>query len=470
MKSASELLANKKAKLEYQLTSSKKPCSSMPADTTEHHGSLSHLETLPIELVQQIFFHCLEVNMIKASPVISKMLSTDSTYKLLILFAFFDDDGIHPVEIHNFRPVTYRELPVEEKIRLQEAILSCRWCSLQRIQACVPTLTRLKIVQEWYKEHNTIKSWPTDPPLISSSRASPPALPSLDDNPALENYFHVHPGDTDADGIIVPDQTQYLPWLRPYDVRLSRDGFLIKQVHHIGAGHRRMFTSTLAARHIPDKLLTGRPWTLEKLNFLKLLRQGFRHLTGDFILHISPHALFHGMADAIKENNTTALLVLLELHDAAFHIKNTTMDSHTVQNHNPHNQLYTTPLSHPLPLSLFHLTTKHAYKEAEPLLSLLIRGGLDSLPKDDTIMTKWALTATAADPAIDSIAAFILTYMEGGLADFEGDGIFRHGRLVAEFPQRFQWSGVGSFAEEIGYEGPRRDWQFSVQVETGGFV
>ena len=68
------------------------------AENPGRNGALSRIERLPTELVQQIFFDCLEVNMIKASAVLAKILSTDSTYKLLILFAFFDDDGVNPVE------------------------------------------------------------------------------------------------------------------------------------------------------------------------------------------------------------------------------------------------------------------------------------------------------------------------------------------------------------------------------------
>jgi hypothetical protein len=469
MKPVSELLASKKAKLEHRLAVSNKRPPSPSAEKSPQNGLLSHLERLPTELVQHIFFHCLEVDMIKASPVISKMLSTESTYKLLILFAFFDDDGVHPVETDNFRPVSYRELPVQERIRLQEAILSCRWCSLKRVQDCMRTLTRLKMVQEWHREHNVSKHWPADLATASMKGINPPALPALDDTTALEYYFHVHKQETDAENTTEAEQTEYLPWLRPYTVRLSSDNRLIKHVQKIRPGHRLVFTSTLAVRHIPPKLLTGQPWTPEKLHFLTLLRQGFRHLTRDFILHISVTALFLGMASAITSNNLTALLILLELHDSAFHIKKTGMTSH-LANHSHRNQRFITSDAHPLPLSLFHLAIKHPLPTAEPLLSLLIRGGLDSIPKDDALLTKWALTATTSDGAASSIAAFILSYMEGGLGCFNGEEIFRHGSLVAGFLQRFECSSVASFAEEIGYEAPTRNWQFSVVVVEGGAV
>lgn len=333
----------------------------------------------------------------------------------------------------------------------------------------MPTLTRLKMVQEWHKENNISKKWPANLSTPSIEGRSP-ALPPLDDTTALEVYFHVHKRCADAERATEAEQLTYFPRLRPYEFQQDRTGHLIKRVRIICPGHRPVFPSTLAARHIPENLLTGQPWSEKNLRFLALLRQGFRHITRDFILHILPTALFGGMTSAIKEHNPTALLTLLELHDTAFHIKKTSLAGHKVQNHNPHNQRYTTPHAHPLPLSLFHLTTKQPYPIAQPLLSLLIRGGLDSIPQDDAILTKWALTASASDTALDSVGAFILNYMEGTWSAFEREGLFQHGKLHAGLEQRFKWCKPASFAEEIGYEAPSRDWQFSVMVESGEYV
>jgi hypothetical protein len=469
MKPASEIVASKKARLESRLVTLKETILPDSVETCPANGLLSHLERLPIELVQQVFFHCLEVDMIKASPIISKMLSTESTYRLLVLFAFFDDDGLHPVETQIFKPVNYRELSIQEKVRLQESILSCRWCTLKRIQDCMPALTRLKIVQEWHKENNVTKDWSGGLATASIEGIDPPALPSLHNTIALEHYFHARKQATDAENTAEAEQPEYFPWLTPYTVQRDENGSILKRVPRPRPGHRLVFPSTLAVRHIPDRLLTGAPWTESNLDFLKLLRQGFRHLTRDFVLHISPTALFSGMASAIKETNHPALLVLLELHDAAFHIQKTSISGQQVQDFNPNNQRYTIPHTHRLPLPLFHLPLTHPPPTASSLLSLLVRAGLDSIPQDDAILTKWALTSS---PEADPIAAFLLKYMEGAFTAYWWNGIFRHGAFTGDLLPRYGFSrgSTRSFAEEIGYEVPTRDWQFSVVVESGEVV
>ena len=473
LKSVAQIRGSKKANAEDLATDVQETQHSSSAEKPGRNSSLSRIERLPTELVQQIFLDCLEVNMIKASTVLGKILSTESTYKLLILFAFFDDDGVNLVETDNFKPVSYRRLPVQEKVRLQEAILSSPWCSLKRIQDCMPILTRLTMVQAWHEEHNTTKSLSSEkPPNWVKSKfpeSNMPDLPPLDKDPALEEYFQVHPRSTDKEGARDTGSVQYLPWIRPYSVRLSRSGRLSKSRNDYKARLGPRQPSTLATRCIPDKLLSGQPWTLEKMQFLKLLRQGFRHLTRDFILQISPAALFSGMADAINENEPTALLILLELHDAAFHIRSHSISGHIVQNSNPHHQRYTTCHAQVLPLYLFHLAIKQPYISAEILLSLLIRGGLDSLPKDDAVLTKWAITAATTDASLDSIAAFILIYMEGGFTSMVERvvAMFRHGKLRLKLPQHFKWLTESTFADDIGYEHPSTNVQFSVQVESG---
>jgi hypothetical protein len=462
MKPASELaVSRKKTKMSQQRPGDVPPLSS--AEELKKQTSLSCLESLPPELAQQIFFHALDVNMVKSSPIISKMLSTDSTYNLLILFAFFDDDGINPVETKYFKPATYRELPIAEKIRLQEGILSCRWCTLERVKASLPTLTRLKIVQEWHKEHNVTKSSVSDPsPEVGSSSTRPPSLPPLEEHSALELYFSVRPWRTMPGGKIQRDETDYILGLKPYNVIVNEHGFSSKQRSF---GWDFEWPSTLAVRHIPDRLLTGKPWIPEKLEYLKLLREGNRFLQRDFTLRMSPEAIFSGMKDAIEENNRIALLLLLDLHDFRFHIAPSTLGNITVKDKNPHNQRLTNPHSHPIPLSLFHLAAKRNYEDSHVLLALLARAGIDSVPHDDHIITKWALQASESSSG-SALGKWLLEYMEGGLLE----QLFSHG--AAWQAPEILWAGQESFAQQVGYEAGfvQRYYPFSVEVESGNYT
>ena len=142
----------------------------------------------------------------------------------------------------------------------------------------------------------------------------------------------------------------------------------------------------LNIRYIPKRLLQGSPWTSEKIAFLRLIRQGWRFLQKDFVLKVSPVAIFDGMASAIAERNIEALRVLLELHFAAF------------QDEAPHTNVTASgrvrsaaSFSDPIPLELFHLATKQQEHSTE-LIGLLLREGIDSI-RDDAVLTKWALGA-----------------------------------------------------------------------------
>ena len=136
MKTSSELKTPKKQKM------------ASPTSTTSPTKSQSWLERLPVELIEQIFLEALEVNMAKASPYLGRDPAKESIYRMLILFAFFDDDGQGPTETKHFRPAVYRVLSLEEKLRLQKGILVTRWCTFGRIKQQLPVLARLRIVKE----------------------------------------------------------------------------------------------------------------------------------------------------------------------------------------------------------------------------------------------------------------------------------------------------------------------------------
>ena len=99
MKRASELKLPSRIQRQQEMLLRQKLTAEM-ADTRQPY-ELSPLEALPVELIQQIFFHALEVNMPRASSHIASVLSDPSIYSALILFAYFDSDDESPVE-HSF--------------------------------------------------------------------------------------------------------------------------------------------------------------------------------------------------------------------------------------------------------------------------------------------------------------------------------------------------------------------------------
>jgi len=151
------------------------------------------------------------------------------------------------------------------------------------------------------------------------------------------------------------------------------------------------------------------------------------------------------MESAIAEHNTEALRVLLELHYAAFQDQDSSTSVTAAGR-----VRYTVSFSHPLPANLFHQATQQGGKSAE-IISLLLREGIDSVPRDDAVITKWAVRE--ADSG-DRIAVWLLKHMEGtqdyGLGR-NGSSLFVNGnmtwrRTAGEYP-----FPETSFTDEIGY-------------------
>ncbi|KAF7597349.1 hypothetical protein BBP40_006290 [Aspergillus hancockii] len=99
-----------------------------------------HLENLPVEIIQEIFFHSLEFNLPRASLYISRALSDPIVYTWLIRLAFssanessktgFFTPGFLPP------PLNFFALSEQKRRDLQNEVLACRWCTLPLIRKC----------------------------------------------------------------------------------------------------------------------------------------------------------------------------------------------------------------------------------------------------------------------------------------------------------------------------------------------
>ncbi|EXJ81738.1 hypothetical protein A1O1_07803 [Capronia coronata CBS 617.96] len=368
MKAASELRPTRKARTEYaQLLHSQASGATATSKTQSSH-QLSHLESLPVELIEHIFFYSFEVNMPRASTYLAQVLSKPSIYKALTLFAYFDNlgDGI-PVETYHFRPAEYRRISLDEKLRLQTGILGCKWFTSRLLKSCMPALSRLQMVQAWHHEsraERTLNISPDEPslsaPLVANERLrSVASLPAIDDEPGMEKHFLAKLEQQQAqtkprDRVLGPTgDNNTLPRIMEWSSSIDEDGQLHKTIHHA--------TSVLAARVLLDRIVCGSPWTDSKLELLQLLRQGMRFLVAAHVLEISAAALFQGMASAIREGHEQALLVLLELHYATMRLHPTYDRGHFDGTGIWERRYLVAPFAHPLPVDLFHLAVKQKY-------------------------------------------------------------------------------------------------------------
>lgn len=373
---------------------------------------LSPLEQLPNEVIQQIFFNCFEINLPRASEHIAQALSTESTYRALVLFAYFDDNGEHPVMTNFFLPAVYVPFSVEQRTRLQSGILGCRWFTLDRLKTCLPVLSRLAMVQAWYKEKAEEEVYEDEIHFDETNVARHlpntirklALLPDRDDINAVERHFfaktdHSFYGDKD-----VQQFESHLPRIVTWTVHKCPLNGIAKLVDHR--------TSTLAARVLPDWLLRGNPWTELNLELLQLLRQGMRFVHPNVDLEISPDVVISGMASAIREQNIRALLTLIELYVA--HIKHkfrpANFENTVRESNNRNGKMYP---CYALPLHLFHLAAKKGAKSSE-MVKILLQGSLESIPDEDVALTAWALERKAE---CDITGHYLLEYMAGALDD-----------------------------------------------------
>lgn len=101
----------------------------------------SRLESLPVELLQSIFLHCLEFNLPRASIHIARALSDPLLYTWLIRLAFSSNNpgsrrGIFTKEFLRPPLDDFCAVSPSQRCELQTAILDCRWCTLPLIRKC----------------------------------------------------------------------------------------------------------------------------------------------------------------------------------------------------------------------------------------------------------------------------------------------------------------------------------------------
>ncbi|KAF7505758.1 hypothetical protein GJ744_000429 [Endocarpon pusillum] len=346
----------------------------------------SWLERLPVELLEQIFLHSLATNMALASPSLCKALSKESIYRVLILFAFFEDDERHPVEEKHFAPATYRVLGAEERLRLQKGVLNSRWCTLARVRHCLPTLTRLLIQQEWHRHRERECKQQQD--LVSQDghdqqRQRVSMVPPLDDEDAVNRFINVD------DSV--------------HAIYQSVEAFL-------AMGHFYRYISYVD--YLPNRLVNPVSWhnstepnsdNAQPLDFLKLLysvlgsnflvdavslrcsiEPVIRERNHDAGCSVDVPSLCRGIDTAVRERNHDALDLLLEIY-------------HSFNDNNTDDQGVST-LNH-LPVGIIHRATRQG-DDSEWILRLLARyselDGTITLPRDDKVLTKWALAQSKA--------------------------------------------------------------------------
>ncbi|KAK2764988.1 hypothetical protein FQN54_008687 [Arachnomyces sp. PD_36] len=340
-------------------------------DPRTSQKTLSRLETLPVELIENIFLSCLDINLPRSSPYIAAALTSERIYRLLILLSFFDgiqvpDSGQPPAPeiLKIFRPLDYRVMPTDERKRLQIAVLDCRWCTLDRIQKQVPTLIHLTVYHHWLKRGITMEEG-DKAELDKVIREAEPGQKSFHD------FWGKHHGEayklmldppfwvsfTDHMGLVEPPDDLYLSY------------------------------QTVDVLHFPDKILRGSPWNDEKVAFLEFLSRAYRkdsprdvfveEAKRDKNISFSLSAAQEGIHEAIVTQNPRALRRMLLLN--GIFARN-------------HNYLLPQGGSYRLDPEHFRNAVRHPGGDST-LLKVLVYTMPGSTPCDDPEITEWATEA-----------------------------------------------------------------------------
>lgn len=259
---------------------------------------LSHLERLPIEILQMIFLECLNISLPRASPRLASNLSSFYIKSQLFFVAFsFENFTLR----HGDQLM--RILQSSEAIaKLQSSILQIRWMTLDFLHQCIPLylekefhrISRLSHLEHSHETLTGSLSKETAPKLTTDQHEAKSRM-----RMEMGSYNGVHKqwwfGTSDSFVSIISPHgwvNLHLPleseWLQGRMLHCEEDCL------------------------IPEKLLRG-PWTPSQCEFLEsLIHAG---ATIDWIGSTAGEVADLGFQDALKEQSMRAIRILTQPFD-----------------------------------------------------------------------------------------------------------------------------------------------------------
>ncbi|GBF62840.1 hypothetical protein TMEN_5426 [Trichophyton mentagrophytes] len=320
------------------------------------------LQSLPMEILQQIFFDCLEINLLRVFPQLACAMSSERIYSCITMLAIWEEPSpiCHTPEsmdeqagirsertegkiLRAFRPVGYRYLSTVEKARLQSQILNCRWATLELISSCVVKCAGLGQLLETHDDNLQMH----EPDLISILNSR--------ENTLLRSYAEISSYRNNLS----------LWWSLNFHFKGNFDPPVI-------------FRNVARVFSIPEKAIDKRPWSPRKVELFKLFRLLLHQGTSPAPSQPYSREVLHaGVHQAIVENNPSMVERLLELDEYCVN-----SDAFPF-NGRPKYADYDIPSEHFL-TAIRHSTTLD-------MMKTLVRASAESLPFDNSEITEWAL-------------------------------------------------------------------------------
>ena len=273
----------------------------------------SRLESLPTELLEIIFFQCLNLNLPQASPALYHKLTSQHVKSQLLIEICSSKTSTRSVSL--LEAIFPR---LEDQAELQTAVLQTKWMTLDFIRALVPSFLVATLVRELGARK---LRWMGDGPIVSKG-SEPVIREYIDHNlwrlecydyPELPAYWEVWwPTDVEddlvcvgiglGDGLVTIWKTydlDYFEGVEPTDYDDKPEPPWSKW---------RLLSCAEGCR-IPVRLLHG-PWNSEKCALLECLVRG--NATVDWIGTTDGEVAKQGLLEAIRGDNVRATLALLE--------------------------------------------------------------------------------------------------------------------------------------------------------------
>jgi hypothetical protein len=312
-----------------------------------------------VEILQLIFLHSLEVNLPRASPRLSRALSTPLIYTWLIRLAFsstnpgsregfFTADFLPP-------PLNFWALSWEERQNLQTTLLACRWCTFPLLRKC----------QREYVAH-AIRRKCTGLVFHSDDQAVLSNLDSCFDN--LEACDKAVDGRRGKGDLVIPAQLKDVSqasssrtvdrkvaiWFHfgavqirePNEVYYENDLFRLPCSVGIGPGR------------IPDKVLRA-PWSDAQFEFLQLLAADF-YLDEDEVSADRSSEITYGL---IRKRRIEPFRRLLRIPFRAANCR--------------------VPARWPLQLSHYSLVRRYGSGSGDPFATVILNERWDDIPPEE---------------------------------------------------------------------------------------
>lgn len=290
------------------------------AETVKHAPSL---ESLPTELLEKVFFFCLNVSLPQASLVIGHKLASHHVKSQLTLRVLSSPSSTdYPCDLAAVFPT------LREQAEAQSAILRLKWMTLPFLRGLIPEY----IVKTLARELGAQKlRWMGNGPLVSAT-SEPWIRQYLNDNayrldeipmqglPAFWEInwaipHHDSPADTASGRLSIDGDS------RAINVGIGlRDGLVALGVLRaealqyndleeglVSVNRWRILCGVEGCR-IPEKLLHG-PWTEEKCEFLEIAIRG--NCSVDWVGTLSGEIAKEGLLQALEEQNARAVQALV---------------------------------------------------------------------------------------------------------------------------------------------------------------